>query len=129
MEPFPDDIARFLDSHVESVDQLEILRVLAKDQSQEWTAAALAGYIQAEPHATSAHLTALGARGLVRTDAREQGVVCRYAPATPELAALLHRLLKLYNERPVSMIRLVDARRADPVRALANAFRLRQEGN
>jgi len=128
MEPFPEDLARFLDSHVESIDQLEILRVLAEDQSREWTAVALATEIQAQPHGVTAHLNTLHARGLLSTETRGPDFVCRYHPATPELDALLSRLLQLYRERPVSMIKLVYARADGPVRALADAFRLRKEG-
>ena len=127
-DPFPEDVCRFLDSNIESIDQLEILRVLGEGPDREWTAAALAEEIQGPPAGMAAHLAALGGRGLVAAESRGGEAVCRYAPATPQVDAMVKRLLQCYRERPVSMIKLVYARAADPLRAFADAFRLRKEG-
>lgn len=128
-EAFPEDVVRFLDAHVESIDQLEILRVLGEEPAREWSAGALAAEVQVAPRAIEAHLTALRGRGLVGAEARGAETVYRFGPATPELDALARRVLQCYRERPVSMIKLVYARADDPLRAFADAFRLRkQEG-
>jgi hypothetical protein len=126
MEPFPEDVVRFLDSYVESIDQLEILRVLGESPDREWSAARLAAELQSPADKLSADVAALAGRGLVSTQTRGQELVCRYSPATRELGEQLRRLLQYYRERPVSMIKLVYARAADPLRAFADAFRLRK---
>jgi hypothetical protein len=126
MEPLPEDVIRFLDSHVESIDQLEILRLLGESPDREWAVAALAKEIQSPADKVSADLAALAGRGLVGTELRGRETVCRYNPANPELNGQVQRLLQLYRERPVSMIKLVYARAADPLRAFADAFRLRK---
>lgn len=127
MEPIPEDIARFMNSHVESLDQLEILRVLGEDEAREWTATALAAEIQGRPADVAGHLSALQSRGMIGAEPRGSDLVCRFGPGDPKLDDAVRRLLQLYRERPVSMIKLVYARAADPVRALAEAFRFRKE--
>jgi hypothetical protein len=127
-DPFPPDVVRFLDTHVESIDQLEMLRVLGEDPARGWPVSVLAVEVQAPPGAVAGHAAALRARGLLATTGPEGDPVCRFAPATPDLDALTRRVLGLYRERPVSMIKFVYARAADPLRAFADAFRLRKEG-
>src|SRR5688572_11806740 len=102
VDPFPEEIRRFLDGNVESVEQLEVLRVLGEDPAREWSAADLAGEVQATPEALAAHLAALHRRGLLVSTTRDAGLYCRYGPHTPELEGMLGRLLGLYRERPVT---------------------------
>jgi hypothetical protein len=127
-EPLPEDVCRFLGENIESIDQLELLRVLGEGAGREWTAAALAAEVQGPPDELTGHLGALAARGLVAAERRGAEAAWRYAPATPELDAMVVRLLQCYRERPVSMIKLVYAQAADPLRAFADAFRLRKKG-
>ncbi len=126
MDLFPDDIRRFIEAAVESIDQLEILRVLGEDSSRAWDVAGLAAAVHADPPAVAAHAAALHARGLAAAGA---GPTYQFGPRTPELGILVARLLELYRERPVSLIRLVyagaAARAADPLLSFSNAFRLR----
>jgi hypothetical protein len=126
MDPIPEEVRRFADRHVESIDQLEILRVLAEAPDKEWDAAGLAAAIQADPKAVSGHVAALQSRGLVWAEKRADWVA-RHGPHTPDLAAQLGRLLDLYRERPVSMIKLIYAQAASPLRAFAQAFQIRKE--
>src|SRR5687768_12725549 len=129
MEPFPDDVRRFADGNIESIDQLEILRVLDEAKDKEWDAATLAREIQAAPHAVAAHLAALNGRGLLTAEKRAADWVARHGPHTPELAAQVGRLLQLYRERPVSTIKLIYAQAKSPLRVFAEAFKFRKEGD
>jgi hypothetical protein len=123
--PFPDEIRRFLDANIESIDQLEILRVLGENPTREFTAAVLAATISADPAAVATHLSAMHGRGLLTAETRGGEPVARYGPATAALGDLVGRLLQHYKERPVSMIKLVYDRAKDPLRSFADAFRLR----
>jgi hypothetical protein len=51
----------------------------------------------------------------------------RYAPARPEAGAAVDALARMYNEKPVTLVRAVYARPAGPVQAFADAFRLRRD--
>lgn len=52
----------------------------------------------------------------------------RYAPATDELRRAVELLGVAYNERPVTLIRVIYER-PTAVQAFADAFRLRKEGD
>jgi hypothetical protein len=127
LEPLPDDIRRFLDGNIETIDQLEVLRVLGEKPDREWTPAQLAAGVQADPQAVAAHVAALHGRGLLTAEQRGPDLVSRHGARTPELQTLVGRLLQLYRERPVTMIKLVYERAKDPLRRFADAFRLRKE--
>jgi hypothetical protein len=125
--PFPEDVKRFLDANVETIEQLEILRILGEDRQREWPTGELAREVQAQPPVLRVHLTALHGRGLVALETRGADLVCRYGPKTPELEAGLDRFLQAYRERPVTTINLVYARARDVLRTFADAFRIRKE--
>jgi len=126
-DPLSDDVRRFLDENVESLEQLEILRVLAEDPGREWAATELAGAIQAEPATAAKHLAALGGRGLITQTTAGAESAGRHGARTPELAAKVEALLSAYRQRPVTMIKLVYERANERLRAFSDAFRLRKE--
>jgi hypothetical protein len=125
--PIPEDIKRFLDRNIETLEQLEILRILGEDRAQARDASALAEMVQTQPQIAAQHLAALDARGLLTLAVDGTGQLARHGPKTPELEDMVNRLLQLYKERPVTLIKLVYARASDPLRAFADSFRLRKE--
>ena len=127
-DPLPDDVRRFLDENIESLEQLEILRLLSEAPDRECTAAQLAAEIQAEPSAAAAHLSALAGRGLLILSGSGTDAVARHGTRAPELGERLGRVLAAYRERPVTMIKLVYARANERLKAFSDAFRLRKEG-
>lgn len=127
MDPLPEEVRVFLEANIDSVDQLEILRVLGEDRQKEWSAAGIAREVQVQPKAIGSHLTALHARGLMVLTTRDTGLFCRYGPATPELEERMNRLLQVYRERPVTMIKLVYVRAREVLKTFADAFRLKKE--
>jgi len=127
VDPFPEEVGRFLDANVEAVEQLEILRLLGEDPHREWSAADLGREVQVTPQVLAAHLAALQGRGLLQTITREANLFCCHCPATPELDGLLRRLLQVYRERPVTTINRVYSRARSMLQSFADAFRLRKE--
>lgn len=126
MKPFPEDVARFVYEHVETIDQLEILRILGEDREREWDSTTLAADVQTRPQAVRAHLTAMHARGLVMMTTRGASLVCRYGVSTPEMEKMVVRLLQTYKERPVTMIKMIYERAKDPLRDFPDAFRTKK---
>lgn len=116
-----------MQDQIETIDQLEILRILGEAPEKEWEAAALAGEVQAAPQLVKAHVAAMAARGLLTMTVRGSNVTCRHGAGTPELVEMVGRLLQVYKERPVTMIKLVYERARDPLRAFADAFRIRKK--
>jgi hypothetical protein len=127
MDPFPEEIRRFIEFNVESIDQLEILRLLRETPNKEWEVPALAAEVQAPEKVVASHLVALHGRGLLFAEKRNDWIG-RYGPHTPEHAQQVELLLKCYEERPVSMIKLVNSLAKSPLQAFAEAFQIRKEG-
>lgn len=127
VNPLPEEVKRFLEANIDSVDQLEILRVLGEDPQKEWNAVDLAREVQSPPQSINTHLTALNARGLLFLQNRGADLHCRYGPHSPELVERTAQLLQVYRERPVTMIKLVYATARDPLKTFADAFRLKKE--
>jgi hypothetical protein len=122
----PEDIERFLSANIESIDQLEVLRVLGEQPGTEWCAADLAGEVQTGEQALGAHLAALLSRGLVTSVGQGPDQRWRHGARTSELEGLVGRLLQVYRERPVTLIKMVYAGAGARLRAFADAFRVRE---
>ncbi|HEY7314332.1 MAG TPA: hypothetical protein VH643_33585 [Gemmataceae bacterium] len=127
VDPIPDDVKQFVEANIDSVDQLEILRVLGEDPAKEWSAATLVQQVQTQAHSIEAHLAALQTRGLLVTMPRGTNLFCRYGPRTPELEDMVDRLLQVYRERPVTMINFVYAKARQALKSFSDAFRLKKE--
>jgi DNA-binding MarR family transcriptional regulator len=123
----PEHFVRFIDANIESIDQLEILRVLGEDVEKTWAADKLAVECQIKPSNIAANLAALEKRGLLRTQLQESSLVARFVQTTPEMETALRQLLQFYQERPVTLIKLIYARANDRLNSFAEAFRLRKE--
>jgi SOS-response transcriptional repressor LexA len=127
VDPIPEEVRRFITANIASVEDLEILRILGTDRNREWSVPALAREVQASPQAVAAHLATLENRGLLRL-LRGTELTCRFGPTIPEQAPLLERLLAFYNERPVTLIRMVYSLPPNTLQTLADAFRIRKDG-
>lgn len=123
MESLPEDIQCFMDQHIDSIEQLEILRVLGQRPAEDWSATTLSREVQIKADAIAQHLQTLQSRGLLSSAVCDQEVRWGYAPRTPELDDGVRRLLQCYRERPVTMIRMVYAKAHEVLRTLADAFR------
>jgi hypothetical protein len=123
----PEDVLRFVEAYVESIDQLEILRVLGEHPDRGWPVPELAAACQIDPAKIAATIALLERRGLVVNDSAAIEPVVRFEPRTAEVREAALRLLTFYRERPVTLIRVIYARVNGRIRAFADAFRLRQE--
>jgi hypothetical protein len=127
MDPISEDIVAFLGANVESFEQLELLRLLFESPQREWQTMELAKEVQVDGQVAARHLAALSTRGLITRITRGAETKFRHGCESPALEKKLLAMLKIYNERPVSMIKLVYAQASDPLRAFADAFRVRKE--
>lgn len=104
--PIPEYLLRFLDANVDSIEQLEILRLVAESPARQWTTQELV----AQAQAPAAAITALERRGLLLSQAVGSDVVYCAAPLEQGTARVLAELLQLYNERPVTLIKHLYSR-------------------
>jgi hypothetical protein len=112
---FSDDFCRFLQSSIPSVQAAELLLALQADPAAAFRPkdAAEAKILQ------SFHAAGLAMAGVDQT--------YQYRPANETLHAHVQRLAKAYEERPVTLIRIIYALRDGKIRSFADAFRLRKD--
>lgn len=121
----PEETQRFLADHVESPEELDALMLLHAEPERAWTCEALSQALFSVPQSAARTLERLQARGLA---AARGGTppAWRYAAAGPahdRIAALA----AVYRANRAAVIKHLFQRRADPVRSLADAFRLRKD--
>jgi hypothetical protein len=123
---FTDEFCRFIQGTIPSVEAAELLIHLSGHPDAGMTpAAAVEGLPKGVPLTeaqAAGHLEAFAARGLVS----RQGGEYRYAPATGELRGFAEMLAQAYNQRPVTLIRIIYALRDTKIQSFAEAFRLRK---
>ena len=127
MESFPDDVRQFLLNFIRSVEQLEILRVLGEEPDRIWSTEELQRIAQVPAAAILKNLDELAALGLLRQMSAPPNSTWQYGPQTDLLEGQVSRLLNVYRQRPVTMIRMVYDRTPTLLREFSEAFRLRKK--
>jgi hypothetical protein len=102
---FSDQFCRFVQLHLPSVDAAELLLAAFRNPQ-----------VGLEPGKDA---EALRAAGLLDEN-------LRYRPASEELARHVATLAQAYEERPVTLVRVIYALRDHKIRSFAEAFKLRK---
>ena len=126
---FSDEFCRFIQTWLPSVDAAEVLLLLARKHDQWWDAPDIAralrptGTTVSEADVTRA-LEQFQTAGLIAVgpDKRVQ-----YRPANNDLRARVDMLEQAYQERPVTLIRMIYALRDTKIQSFADAFKLRRK--
>jgi len=113
----------FVYANIPSVDHFRVLLLLHDDPERSWQAFEVVGRLRLPPPVAEAALAFLHGRRLLRQDHAD--LCYRYAPHTPELSEMIHKLADLDRERPVSLIRMIYSRPTEP-QAFADASRIRK---
>jgi predicted transcriptional regulator len=119
----PDAVLSFVDRHIESIEHLEVLLVLAA-QEKSFSAAEIFQKIQSSQASVDQRLESLVKAGLL---ARESDGKFRFAPKDNETRQLVKELAGAYKTRPVRIIEAIYARKTDAVRSFADAFKFRKD--
>ena len=107
----PEAVMEFLEANVESIDQVEILRILAEDPRKGWSLATLAKQCQLTLARLIKELATLQSRGFIASRDGEGETEWMYGPRSPEVESSLSQLLRFYNEKPVTLIRFFSSLR------------------
>jgi len=111
---FSDEFCRFLQANVPSVQAAELLLQLAADP---------AAALRPKDAAEAKILQSFHAAGLAMAAVDQ---TYQYRPVNEALQAHVETLAKAYEERPVTLIRILYALRDSKIRSFADAFRLRK---
>lgn len=124
MSGVPDDVAQLIESHIDSVEKLEVLLLLRGEQDRSWTSDDVSRELRRNPSSVSRGLKQLAERGLLQGSLRDGW---RFAPTDPALEQRVGRLAETYATRRVSVIQLIVANPMDSVTTFADAFRFRRK--
>ncbi len=121
----PPRVQRFIATHIDSIEKLEVLLLLRAHAEREWTARDVSQELRiAEPSAI-ARLADLASRRLVMQTGNGGGY--RYGPASAEDAQDIADLQATYSTRRVSVISFIFSKPLEKVRGFADAFRLKRD--
>jgi hypothetical protein len=119
-----DAFCEFLQLSVGTVDGAELLLALHAAPERTWLArelvAKLQGVVTLSENEAARYLEQFQQRGLIVPAA--PGV--RFQAASPEIDAHVRTLARLYNERPVTLIRVIYALRDTKIKTFADAFKI-----
>ncbi len=122
----PAEVLDLIANHLESVDQAELLLLLARDDERAWTVDEAAHELRQDAPDSLSLANKLAGSGLLDSSAGPRGVVFRYAPRTPALRYAVESLKKAYDTRPVTLVKAIYDRPPSAVRSFAESFRLRE---
>ena len=122
----PAEIARFLEERIDSVAELEGLLLMRRDPEMKWDARTLAGRLYVAESETEELLSRLCQNGLVAPEGRETVRYC-YAPVSPDIRALVDRVVELYSRHLVPVAKFLHSKSRPRVQGFADAFKLRKD--
>ena len=119
-------VARFVDTHLDSLDDLQVLIACCDDAERWWDARAIARMLAISDAAARTSLDRLARGNLL--DIRITGDVrYRFRPGTAALEADASALAHAYRSNPMRIVRLVGASWSRAARDFADAFRFRRK--
>lgn len=119
------EIERFVHDHIDSVEKLEILFLLADEPQKQWSAVEVSQKLYRQPDSVATRLEELRDRGLLSVGG-EATIVYRYAPG-PQHYLLIQDLQRSYKIRKDAVIRLIFQKPTDSLRVFSDAFRIRRD--
>ena len=121
---FPDDFCRFLQQCVANVDAAELLLALYKDPQRAWQPAELSAQLAPIASLSEAdvqrYLDVFESNSLITRDASQRAQYRAQAAHNSQLALLT----RLYEERPVTLFRVIYALRDSKINTFSDAFKL-----
>jgi hypothetical protein len=123
---FPEELQSFIQEAIPTLDAAELLLLLAAVPDREHSIDSIVEAMHPTVITDTAvrrYLQQFHAQGLVRV--RENDAF-QYAPATPELDEAVRTLTRVFNQRPVTLVRVIYAPKDEKIRSFAEAFRIKK---
>jgi len=124
---FSREFCGFIHATIPSVSDAELLLLIFRHPERWWTVPELRSELLPDVNIAEAaavtYLEALRSRGLVEFDDERR---VRYRPASEVVDAHVRTLAQAYNERPVTLIRMIYALRDSKIQSFADAFKFRR---
>lgn len=120
-DPMDPDLLEFLDRHIRSVEQLEILLLLRSMAYRSWTAEGVSTELRSNEASAARRLDELARDGLLLVE-QDTPRVYRYDPSS-RLASSVRKLEECYSQYRLRIIERIF-RKPDGLRDFAEAFRV-----
>lgn len=123
----PNDVQRLIDEHITSVEQLEILLLLAARREVAWTPKQVSEEIRTSTSSAVSRLEDLRAHGFLAAVNSGADDAYQFQPSSSAMRAAVEHLASIYRERRFTIIDLIFAKPIDRLRVYADAFRFRKD--
>lgn len=120
----PEDVQLMIQRHLATMDHVELLMILRGGREDSFTLQQLAEKMRKPAPMVEQCLESLTRGGLA---AQLTDGTYRYAAREETLDRTAEAVVKLYNERPVTLVRLLYERPPSAVNTFADAFKIRKQ--
>jgi hypothetical protein len=126
MPSLPDTVVSFLDTHVPSIEALQVLMACIDGKDRWWDAGGMARETGISVATARQALDTLARRNLL--DIKITGDVrYRFAPGQPAVREAALACATAYRTQPLAVVKLIVAASGRTVRDFADAFRIRRD--
>lgn len=119
-----EDAREMIQRHLATMDHVELLMILRGSRDESFTPQQLAERTRKPEQLVELCLESLAGAGLA---AQLSDLTYRYAALESSLDRTAEAVVRLYNERPVTLVRLLYERPPTAVNTFADAFKLRRD--
>jgi hypothetical protein len=119
-------VQRFISTHIDSIEKLEVLLLMRARADREWTARDVSQELRITELSASARLEDLADRRLLEKQSSSPETY-RFHPTSSEDAQDISELQATYSTRRVSVISFIFSKPLDRVRGFADAFRIKRD--
>ena len=122
----PYEVRHLIAKHLESMEQVEVLLLLARNAPRSWSVSDVASELRWPQRGAQQCLEELSRGSLVRRAGGGASGTYEYAP-TPGDRDSIATLMHIYDTRPLLLGRLIYDRPPTVARSFADAFRIRHK--
>jgi hypothetical protein len=118
------EVLELISEHITSMEQLEVLLLLANNPERNWPVDAVFAEIQSSITSVIFRLRELTEKGFLN---EPENLVFRYSPKSEKIHDTIRALAAVYKERRIKVIELIYRKQIDKVQSFADAFRIRKD--
>ena len=118
----PEDLRDFIISRIDSIAEMEALRLLRLDPAAEWDGARLAARLYIDTEEARRVLERLCDHGFLM----RSGSAYRYGCASAEIESMVGRVALLYDTQLIPVTHLIHSRPSSRIQKFADAFKLKK---